>query len=205
MAWLFLGCAIIGGTIIVCQFLLTLVGFSGLEGHVDLADDFPDDVPADGGSDFDPGSAGHDSTWLFNVISIRTLTAALAFFGLGGYAMNSAQAEIPAQLVVAVVAGTGALFAVHWLFRQLNRLSADGTEQIGRAIGELGVVYLTIPPRGEGQGKVQFDLQGRLVEYAAVTNSLDPLVTGSKIRVIAVTGNVLEVEPAKRPSKVEVA
>ena len=200
MAWLFLTCAVVGGTVIVCQFALTLIGFGGMELDTDVPDDFPSDMAHDVGD----GLHGHDSSWLFSVISLRTMTAAIAFFGLGGYAMHANGSAIAAQLGVGIFCGVCALFTVHWLFKQLNRLSEDGTERIGNAIGEVGQVYLTIPARGGGPGKVQFELQGRMVEYPAVTSSLEPLPTGSKIRIVAMSGNVLEVETASRPSKVEV-
>lgn len=213
MAWLFLICAAIGGTVIICQFLLTLFGFGMEHGlGVDIPHDMPTDVGHvdvshgvghDGGHDSADANQ-HDSSWLFGVISFRTLTAAVAFFGLGGFAANSSNLHVAVQVLIALFCGACALFGVHWLFRQLNRLSADGTEQIGRAIGEVGSVYLTVPSRGGGEGKVQFELQGRLVEYPAVTNSLEPLATGAKVRVVGVAGGVVQVESSARPSKVEV-
>jgi hypothetical protein len=211
MAWLFLICAVIGGTVIVCQFLLTLFGFGmehGLDGggH-DMPHDFGhvDASHAMGGHDGHADQAHpHDSSWLFGVISFRTLTAAVAFFGLGGFAANASSMPTAAQVIIGLFCGACALFGVHWLFKQLSRLSADGTEQISRAIGEVGSVYLTVPSRGGGQGKVQFELQGRLVEYPAVTNSLEPLATGSKVRVVGISGSVVQVESSARPSKVEV-
>jgi membrane protein implicated in regulation of membrane protease activity len=46
-------------------------------------------------------------------------------------------------------------------------------------------------------GKIQLKVQNRLVEFEAVTGASERLATGTKVRVIGITGNVLEVEPVK--------
>src|SRR5262245_10276004 len=101
MAWLFLICAVVGGTVLICQFVLTLVGIGGDHG-LDFGHDVPHDFSGDAGHDFaaadaqgadsaDHDAAGHHgSSWLFAVISFRTLVAAAAFFGLTGLAAQSA-------------------------------------------------------------------------------------------------------------------
>lgn len=210
MAWLFLICATIGGTILVCQFVLSLVGF----GHdVDIADDLPDDVPHDiphdlhtdashdgaGGPDPELGDhgVGHGnfSTWLFGMLSFKTITAALAFFGFAGCAAESAGLSTSAQLMIATLAGIAALYGVHSIMQLLFKLSQDNTIRLRNAVGKEGTVYLTIPARRTNTGKVQFKLQNRLVEYPALTDHDEPLMTGAKIRIVAVEGTTLQVEP----------
>lgn len=207
MTTLFLICATIGGTILICQFVLSLVGLGGQHG----------DIPSDGGGDVHldlshGDSAGGDahadgqahgdsdqhvsSSWLFGVISFRTLVAAFAFFGMAGLAADSAQLAQPLQLVLATGAGVGAMYGVHWLMRTLYRLGEDQTVKIHRAIGEEATVYIPIAAELAQAGKVQLKLQNRLLEYAAVTAGSQKLATGSKVRVVGIRGNTLEVEPA---------
>jgi membrane protein implicated in regulation of membrane protease activity len=204
LVWLFMILAIVGGTIMVCQFVLTLVGMGG---DVDIADDLPDAPPdsqASFGGDGEYASemVGHGdfSTWLFSMLSFKALTAAAAFFGLAGCAASAAQMSPPAQLTIATLAGVGALYGVHWLMKAITGLATDGTARIERSIGKQGTVYLTIPGNRQGTGKVHFKLQNRLVEYAAVTSHAETLPTGSKIRIVNVVGgSTLEVEPALEP------
>lgn len=213
MAWLFLICATIGGTILVCQFVLALVGF----GHdVDIADDLPDDVPHDIPHDLLHGDASHGtdgahapdpelgqhavghgnfSTWLFGMLSFKTITAALAFFGFAGCAAQSAGMSTTAQLVIATLAGLAALYGVHSIMQVLFKLSQDNTIRLQNAVGKEGTVYLTIPAHRKNTGKVQFKLQNRLVDYPALTEHNEPLKTGAKVRIIAVEGTTLQVEP----------
>jgi hypothetical protein len=204
MAYLFLFFAVVGGTILICQFVLTLVGLSS--GH-----DLPDDLSVeDGGGDFhaDAHDAGHDghtdpghgddvhgSSWLFGILSFRTLVAASTFFGLGGLAAEQGGLSVPAQLVIATVCGLGAMRGVHWIMTLIGRLGEDGTVRIHRAIGQEGTVYIPIPGGKSKAGKVQLRLQNRLLEYAAVTSVDERLPTGTQVKVVGVAGDVLEVEP----------
>jgi len=215
MAWLFLICATIGGTVLVCQFVLALVGFGA---DTDLSDDLPHDIGHDFHADSshahgpDPelgdNAVGHGnfSTWLFSVLSFKTITAALAFFGLAGCAANSAGMSSAAQVIIATTAGLGAMYGVHWIMKSLFRLSEDNTIRLDRSVGKEGTVYLTIPADRQGVGKVQFKLQNRLVDYPAITAHDEPLKTGAKIRIVAVVGaSTVEVEPLREAKPVPVS
>ncbi|HQU45380.1 MAG: hypothetical protein B7Z73_08635 [Planctomycetia bacterium 21-64-5] len=196
--------AVIGGTVLLCQFLMTLLGL----GH-DLPDDLPDDVPHDfhfghdGGADHDTGhDAGHHETASFiRMLTFRTVVAALTFFGLAGLAGNSA--DLPGELtfVVALAAGGAAMYGVHWLMQSLKRLRADGTVRIERAVGRSATVYLRIPAHKSGAGKIQINVQNRTMEYEAMT-AHEPLPVGSMVVVTHVLGpDTVEVEPVPEPER----
>jgi membrane protein implicated in regulation of membrane protease activity len=204
MSMLFLICAVVGGTILICQFLLTVIGLGehGLESGHDLAHDFSGDagdVGHDGVIDHSADSghdaAHHGTAWLFAVISFRTLVAAFTFFGLVGLAAQSMGQNTGIQLLLAVAAGLGAMYGVHWLIRMISRLGEDGTLRVRHAVGQEGTVYVPIAGGRVQAGKIQLRLQNRLVEYEAVTSKPDRLATGTKVKVVGVAGNVLEVEP----------
>lgn len=200
----FLICATLGGTILICQMVLTVLG---LAGDTEIADDLPD--ASDGMDDATGHDAGHDAdadgadqhghgsytTWLFGILSFRTMVAGSAFLGLGGLAGYYGGLAPLQQGLVAIASGSAAVFGVHWLMKQIGRLSEDGTVRVERAIGHTATVYLMIPPAHSGQGKVQIKLQNRLMEFAAVTSVDRPLKSGSIVRVVAVTGSTLEVAP----------
>jgi membrane protein implicated in regulation of membrane protease activity len=206
MTWLFLIAAVVGGTVLICQFVLTLVGLGG--GHGDFVPDAGADFSAAADHDFSAAqldnadTAGHDaaghhgSSWMFAVISFRTLVAAAAFFGLIGLAAESAGQPRGVQLLLASLAGLGAMHGVHWLVRAMGRLGEDGTLKIHRALGQEGTVYVPIPPARSYAGKIQLRVENRLVEYEAITASERKLATGTKVRVVGIAGNVLEVAPA---------
>jgi hypothetical protein len=195
MAILFLICAGAGGTLLLLQFLASLIGFGGDDG------DGGHDGHADGGDHghADHADHGHDadgsvSNWLFSVLSFKSVLTAITFFGLGGMAALSYRFDDLAALGIALGCGVLALYAVGMLMRSLYRLKADGTIRIDRAVGRTGAVYLKVPARRAGAGKVTLTLQNRSVEYQAVTAG-DELPTGSKVVVVAV----------HRPDTLEVA
>ena len=186
--YVFLVCFLVGGTLMVCQFVLSLLG---LGGHHDLGGDAHDvggaelhDVggheagghEADGHDTQDHAHATHHSgptNWLVGVITFRTVVAALTFFGLAGLAASQTTGNPWLVLAVALAAGAGAMFIVAWIMRSLARLNAEGTARIERAVGKSGTVYLTVPGNKAGIGKVQLNLQNRTVECQAVTAHRD--------------------------------
>jgi membrane protein implicated in regulation of membrane protease activity len=215
MAAFFLIAAVIGGTVLVCQFVLTLLGLGGEHG-IDFGHDLPHDFGGDAGHDAFAGhnsfaehgasaddGIGHDaghqhgSSWLFAAISFRTLVAAFTFFGLVGLAARSAGQELGVQLLLAVAAGLGAMYGVHWLITLISRLGNDATLRVKSALGQEGTVYVPIAGGRTQAGKIQLKMQNRLVEYEAITSGPERLPTGAKVRVIGIAGNVLEVEPVK--------
>jgi len=217
MTTIFLFCALVGGTILVCQFALTLMGLGGHDmvdaGHGGL--DLGHDAGPDMAHGFAHDAAGHDtgaedsetddaahqhsSTWLFGVISFRTLVAAATFFGLAGMASNAASLSWATQLLIALACGVGAMYLVHWLMSLMYRLSEDNTVRINRAVGREGMVYLPVPAGKTGPGKVQLRMQGRMMEYEAVTSAPSNLPTGARVVVVGVVaGNMLEVAPAEQ-------
>jgi membrane protein implicated in regulation of membrane protease activity len=201
MYTLFMICALVGGTIFILQFVLSIVG-AGTD-DLDFAHDIPHDVPHDVPHDFSGDSGdvaghahGHGSTWMFGVISFRTVVAALTFFGLAGLASLSVPLRGPVTLLIATGAGAAAMYGVHYLMRSLYGLRHDGTARIQRTIGERGTVYVPIPPHREGLGKIQIRTQGRIMEYAAQTRGPAKLKTGTTVEVVDILSPMtVEVRP----------
>jgi membrane protein implicated in regulation of membrane protease activity len=184
MTYAYLVCAVVGGTVLFCQFVLTLLGLS------DDLGDVHDDIPHDTDVAHD-GHAGHDhhhgSTWLFSVITFRTVIAALTFFGLTGMAMRSSSYPPAMSFFTAIIAGAVAMLGVHWMMQSLHKLRHDGTARIDRAVGATGTVYLRIPGRNAGAGKIHLNLQNRTVECDALTPDGD-LPAGARIVVTGIVG-----------------
>jgi hypothetical protein len=177
--------AIIGGTVLLCQFVLSVTGMSD-------ADDFDDGSHIDVGVDHmeaghHDAQPHHGTNWFFGVITLKTVTAALTFFGLTGLALGAGGATSTTTLIASVGAGLAAMYVVHWMMRSLALLKAEGTVRIDKAVGAVGSVYVRIPGENSGRGKVQLTLQGQTVELSATTEK-GPLSTGARIVVTRVTG-----------------
>jgi hypothetical protein len=206
---IFILAAVVGGTVMVCQFVLTLMGMSDGADVGDAAD-MADAPGADAGlhGEFSSGEVAgdhhtsfrtaadgefvhHDSSWLFGVISLRTLVAAAAFFGVAGAAARSAELSHGSSMMIALGAGLAAMYGMYWLMRGIASLTSSGNERITNALGRRATVYVPIPPNGQGAGKVQLSMQNRIVEFQAVSEESERLRTGETVEVTAVSGSDL--------------
>jgi serine/threonine protein kinase len=203
----YLVCALLGGTILICQFLLSLLGLGDHheagdhDFHVADSHDFHDAHDSHDSHDSHEGTHESHAAWYAGMFTFRTLVAALTFYGLAGRAA-AATGMHPAQTVgVALAAGGAALFLVAWMVRSLYQLRSEGTVRSSRAIGKIGSVYLPIPAAKAGLGKIHLKLQNRTVEYQAVTSQA-ALPVGAEVMVVAIiSSDTVEVIPAPVPEE----
>ncbi|HRX78703.1 MAG TPA: hypothetical protein P5307_06545 [Pirellulaceae bacterium] len=202
MTTIFLACAVVGGTILAFQLVMTFAGFG--DHGVDIADDIPDSFDSYLETDAFDGDVEvgdpHGSTSMFGVLSFKTVVAAVTFFGITGMAAHSAGLSAAGQLTLAILAGLGAMYGVFYLMRAVYRLAQTGNLRITNAIGRTATVNVAVPASNEGHGKVQVKIQDRLEEFPAVTSAGEKLNSGAKVVVVSVvSGNTLEVEPLVEP------
>lgn len=178
--YIYLGCASVGGTILAIQFFMMILGLggdaAGFDGDLDVSD----------GVDFSGNSISvvdHGSTFLFSVISFKTIVAAMTFFGLAGLATSAEGISPLMGFVISLVAGGAAMFIVHGLMQAMYKLNANGAIRIQRSLGQSGTVYIPIPGNHSGEGKIQLRLQNRIVELRAVTSHAELLSVGAKVVV----------------------
>ncbi len=217
MVTVYLVCAVVGSTILVCQLLLMVIGAGGdqdVGGHdVDVGGhdfDVGHDVDV-GGHDFDAGhdiggdhdigghdgdAPHHDSSWFFGILSFRAMVAAVAFFGIGGMIGQTGGLSNYGTFLSGLSLGCLAMFVVAWLLRLLHGLHSQGNVHIEMSVGMPGSVYLSVPAHREGRGKVTVRVQSRTMEYQAITKG-EALSTGAPVVVVGVIGsNVVEVASA---------
>jgi hypothetical protein len=191
----YLICAIVGGSLWICMFLMSLMGGGHEDGGHDAS--FDGHAESHGGADHDV--SGHEGAlaWLVGLVTLRSLIAGLTFFGLGGLAAQYADFSKLNSFGVAVACGLGGLIFMGLLMRMLTRLESEGNIRIEGAVGKVGTVYLTIPANKTGAGKVTLKLQHRLVEFQAVSAG-EELPTGREVVVVSVVSpETVEVIPAK--------
>lgn len=196
MYTVFLVCAVVGGTILVFQVILLLLGGGGGEdvefSDIDVAD--PSDLDVGGvgmEADVDPsmphahGAGGSAEGVGLTVISLKTLVAFVTFFGLGGLEALRRELHAGWAVLIAIGAGTVALYIVAYLWYLLSKLGSSGNIKVRSAIGRTGSVYLRIPGGGDGKGKVTLTVQGRTLEWDAITEG-DEIPTGRSVKVVGV-------------------
>jgi membrane protein implicated in regulation of membrane protease activity len=176
----YLICAVAGGTVLLAQTLLSLLGGMG---HTDIhADDAVDSI-----------ADAHDS--FLKLLSLKTIVAFITFFGLTGLSGRSAGWGGWTTLGIAIAAGVVALWIVAWLMSSLAHLQSRGNVDMNNAVGQPAQVYLPIPGQHKGHGKVLVTVQGRTVESRAQTSG-PTLETGASAVVVAVHDDIVEVQRA---------
>lgn len=105
------------------------------------------------------------------IFSIRTIGAFFAGFGWAGAAMLQAGNSTGAATFVATLSGSAFLGIVIYLMSYLHSLRQEGTLNYSNAIGNVGNVYLPIPPKRKGMGQVEVMVQGRLRIVQALSDS----------------------------------
>ena len=181
---IYLVTAIVGCTLLLLQVILQVFGL-GAEADMDAA--APDvDVDVDAGHDPAHGTAG---TVFFGILSFKAMVSFAGVFGLTGLSLESTDLAMGHRIAISVLAGFVAMIVVAYMMRALHSLSTSGTLVLRNAVGHQGSVYLRVPPKGKGQGKVTIELQGRSVELPAVTDGGEEIPTGHSIKVVEVLGN----------------
>lgn len=179
MTTLFLTAAVIGGVLLIAQLVLGF--FGGDHGDAAHHDATHHDAHASDG---------------LQLLSARAVSAAATFFGIGG--LGLASLGLPGILAFAggSVLGVAAMFGVAWTMRSMLKFESDGSVSIQRAVGSAATVYVPIPGSKAGAGKVTLTLQGRTVEYQAITAEGTALPTGMSVVVVDVhNDDTVEVAP----------
>lgn len=148
-------------------------------------------------ADFDTDDAfdGVDGDGDLAIFSVRGVVTMFAVAGWSGFAFLDILPEIWA-IVVAIALGVLALLGTAYLMRAVYRLQASGNIDVENAVGKVAEVYIPIPPKATGTGKVVMTLQEKYCELNALTSHEEKLKTGSYVRVVAVDGTrTLVVEP----------
>lgn len=171
----FYGIAIISMVALIFQIILSVV--FGMEHGADV-----------------PDVGNHDSG--MGIFSVRGVTAFFTGFGWTGVVCTKQGLGLPVTLAIAFAVGGGLMIGIFLMMRAFMRLQSNGNIDYGNAVGQLGTVYVTIPPVQRSGGQVETMIQGRLVTAEALQKGSQPLHPGTKVKVVERIGSsTLIVEP----------
>lgn len=203
--------AIPASLILIIQTVIMLLGIGhGGEGFNPSDTSGLGDVDFDGGADFDVGIDGDISgadmdghtdvnnpsdLADFRLLSVQSVIAFLTIFSWSGITALSNGMVPWGALLLAAVLGFGAMFLVAKIIQWSSKLAQNGTFNIKNLLGESGTVYIPIPSKGSGTGKINISCGERFMEFDAVTEEQDTLTTGTAVRVVdIIAGSTLVVE-----------
>lgn len=141
-----------------------------------------------------PDVGAHDSG--MGIFSVRGVTAFFTGFGWTGVVCTKQDLGLPISLAAAFAVGSILMIGIFLMMRAFMRLQSDGNIDYINAVGQLGTVYVTIPPVQRSGGQVETMIQGRLVMAEALQKGSQPLKPGTKVKVVERIGtSTLIVEP----------
>lgn len=153
---------------------------------------------ADTGMDADFDGNMDAGAYPFQLFSLRNLINFLLGIGWAGATLYDV---IDNQIVLAIIAtiiGLLFVFIFFLVIKALMTMAEDNSFHLESTIGKTGDVYLTIPPAKTGKGKIFISAQGSTRELDAITAYDKPIKNGMLIKVIAVDGDLLIVEPLNK-------
>ncbi|RAI89960.1 NfeD family protein [Algoriphagus yeomjeoni] len=163
--------------IFVLQTILTFVGSGGSDG-----------LEADFDGDFDGGEAP------FQMFSFRNLINFLLGFSWTGISFYKLIPNTTLLIVVSLAVGFAFVYFFFVIIRQIQKLGEDNTFRLEKTLNKIADVYLAIPGRMQGKGKIMVSLNGSVREIDAMTEQ-DKIETNATVRIKRVeSGNILIVE-----------
>ena len=162
--------------VFIIQMVLTFMG-----------SDASDATSADFDGDFDGGDTP------FQLFSFRNLMNFLLGFSWTGISFYKIITNPIVLIITAILVGALFIYLFFLIIRALMRLSEDNTFKLKEAIGKAAEVYVPIPSRRKGTGKVMLSVRGAIHELDAMTDE-EAIPTSIKVKVTAIEDNILFVE-----------
>ena len=186
--------------ILLLQLLLTMFGghqdtgveFSDTSGIDDLDVDFDGDTSGD--MDFVADGSNPADFATLKLLTLQTIVTFLAVFGWVSIICISSGLHYLAGILIGIQCGLCMMLLVAKMVQMSSKLAENGTLNLKNAIGETATVYLTIPAKSNGTGKITMQLQGRFCELDAVNAGSKAIPTGTQVLVTDIVSDILVVE-----------
>ncbi len=165
--------------IFIIQLIISLT--TGADSDLEVSGDHDGDFSGDHGDGM-------------HIFSVKSILAFLMFYGWGGLAAIEKGMHVWWGIsAISFVLGLIMMLFTAWIFFMLLKLQSSGTLDINNALGKEAEVYLTIPAKKSGNGKVQIIIQDGYKTLDAVTEDTEDIHTGSFVEVIDVVNDILVV------------
>jgi hypothetical protein len=171
------------GTDVVTYFVMAMIGTSLFVIRLVLAMFAGDAAEFDVDGDVD-GHGGTDASFtLFSLLSVMAFIMGAGWTGLASR-VDWGMSRGPSA-ITAIGVGAAMMLAASGLMYGLRKLSTDPHYDTSTAVGRTAKVYMRIPAKGDGRGKVQVDVSGRLKTMAAVSEG-DEIAAFVDVEVVSV-------------------
>jgi hypothetical protein len=156
----------------------TVMTFAGVDSH--------DGVTADFDADLNHGDTP------FQLFTFRNLINFLLGFSWTGISFYGTIDSKGIVIALSFIIGAAFVAAFFGIMNQIQKLAEDNSFKIDNALNQVGSVYLAIPERKSGKGKVQVSVKGAFHELDAITEN-DKIESSAMVRIVRIESNNLVV------------
>jgi hypothetical protein len=141
-------------------------------------------------ADFDSDLHGTDAP--FQLFTFRNLINFMLGFSWTGISFYTLIDNRIILITVSLAVGVAFILVFFVIIRQIERLAEDNSFKIKTTLNKTGSVYLTIPAKKSGAGKVQVSVNGAFHELDAITEN-DKIESSAMVRIVKIESNNLVV------------
>jgi len=168
--------AIPSSLIFILQTIMTFIGADASDG-ID--------------ADFDSNLEGTSAP--FQLFSFRNLINFLLGFGWTGVSFYDTIQNHTYLIALSVLVGLLFVYVFLVVIRQMQKLSENNSFQFSDTVGKTADVYLPIPAKKSGKGKVMISVKGSTRELDAMSEN-EAIASNAVVRVLRVDNEILIVE-----------
>ena len=95
-------------------------------------------------------------------------------------------------MLVSIGVGIAFVAAFFFIIAQIQKLAENNSFRIEDTLHQTGTVYLTIPEKKSGKGKIQVSVRGSFHELDAITEK-EKIESSAMIRIVKIESNNLVV------------
>jgi|SRR5688572_23862708 len=156
----------------------TVMTFAGVDSHDGLSADFDSDL--------------HHGDTPFQLFTFRNLINFLLGFSWTGISFYSTVESKTLLVALSIMVGSAFVGAFFFIINQIQKLAEDNSFKIDNTLNQVASVYLTIPEKKSGRGKIQVSVKGAFHELDAVTEK-EKIESSAMVRIVKIESNSLVV------------
>lgn len=156
-----------------------VLSFTGMDDGIDAGDDIDFSGDIDSDSIFDG---------TFRFFTVKNFITFFTVFGWTGITLYNLGVNKALTTILSTISGIIVMSIVAFLFYSITKLAQSGTLDLKNAIGKTGEVYIPIPGKQDGIGKVHITIQGAIRELDAMTTGKS-IPTGKMVEVSSISSN----------------
>lgn len=161
-------------------------GLSGMDGDIT-------DLPDASHAEMMDGSCAHD-VGAMQIFTLQGIMTFLCVFGWSGVICTVIGLHIAIAILISIVLGFAAMVGVAKIIQLTGKLAQNGTVDIRNLLGAKATVYIPIPAKSKGQGKVNVAVGEMFSEFTAITDETETIPTNASVRIIDIRGDAVVVE-----------